>query len=540
MRIWCNSVLECKEELSRQIPMAKKRQAQMLIRSVDEWNRWREKNPTVSIDLTEANLRGADLRGAYLSGANLRDANLRGADLSGAYLSGAYLSDTDLSSADLIRAYLSSPNLRDANLSSADLRNSNLRGAYLRGAYLRGADLSSADLSRADLSDANLRGAYLKSALIDERTKLDHKWRLVWKILNEPVTARNLIGVDLSGANLNNANLNSVNLNGANLNNTFLIATQALRANFQGATLTGACLEDWNINSRTNLEGVICEYIYLKSNQRERRPHDPNQNFAPGEFTKLFQKALETVDLIFSDGIDWQAFLASLQKLQVESGDSELAIQAIERKSGGAFVVRVEVPPDANKAEIEKQVKREYDIQLKAIEAKYRLQLNAKDEQIEIYKQNSANIMKMAKLVAKVSNPTIVNIEAKAVAESESKGNTYNQSGNIGIGHMSGGEIKDNVKVAGVINEGNPQNLAEAAAEIQALLEQLEKTYPINTTTEQMLVATKAIEQIESNSTWKQKAIAAFKQGSLNVLETHPIGTFIVGAIKGWQEPQNK
>jgi hypothetical protein len=42
---------------------------------------------------------------------------------------------------------------------------------------------------------------------------------------------------------------------------------------------------------------------------------------------------------------------------------------------------------------------------------------------------------------------------------------------------------------------------------------------------------------LESNPTWKQKAIAAFKQGSLNVMETHPIGKFIVGAIKGWQEP---
>lgn len=116
------------------------------------------------------------------------------------------------------------------------------------------------------------------------------------------------------------------------------------------------------------------------------------------------------------------------------------------------------------------------------------------------------------------------------------EGDYYEQSGNFGIGHMSGGEIKGNAKVAGVINEGEKQDLAEAAAEIQALLKQLEQTYPTNTTTEQMVAATKAIEQIESNPTFKQKAIAAFKQGSLNVIETHPIGTFVVGAIKGWKE----
>ncbi len=33
------------------------------------------------------------------------------------------------------------------------------------------------------------------------------------------------------------------------------------------------------------------------------------------------------------------------------------------------------------------------------------------------------------------------------------EGDYYEQKGNFGIGHMSGGEIKGNAKVAGVINE---------------------------------------------------------------------------------------
>lgn len=111
------------------------------------------------------------------------------------------------------------------------------------------------------------------------------------------------------------------------------------------------------------------------------------------------------------------------------------------------------------------------------------------------------------------------------------------QQGNFGIGQMSGGKIGGNAKVAGVINEAQQQDLAEAAAQIQALLQQLEQTYPTNTTTEQMVVAAKAIEQIENNPTWKQKAIAAFKQGSLGAIETHPIGAFVIGAIKGWLKP---
>ena len=120
------------------------------------------------------------------------------------------------------------------------------------------------------------------------------------------------------------------------------------------------------------------------------------------------------------------------------------------------------------------------------------------------------------------------------------EGNYYEQSGNFGIGHMSGGVIQDGVKIAGVINEAEKQDLAEAAAEIQTLLEQLEQTYPTKTATEKMVVATKAIEQIENNPTQKQRAIAALKQGSLKAIETHPVGAFVVGAIKAWKEQQAK
>lgn len=56
----------------------------------------------------------------------------------------------------------------------------------------------------------------------------------------------------------------------------------------------------------------------------------------------------------------------------------------------------------------------------------------------------------------------------------------YDQSGQFGIGHISDSEIKDQAKVAGVINinEAEQRNLAEVAKEIQQLLDQLSETYP--------------------------------------------------------------
>ncbi|EAM52262.1 pentapeptide repeat-containing protein [Crocosphaera watsonii WH 8501] len=261
---------------------------------VEVWNLWREDNPDVKIDLSDA-----DLSGANLSGSNLRRANLSGANLKGA----------GLVQADFRNAYLDSCRLEDTKLSRADFR-----GAYF---YFTGTYFSGTNLSGANLSGANLSGA-------------------------------NLSGTDLSGTDLTGADLKGAYLRGANLSRV-----RALRTNFDGATLTGACIQDWNINSETNLENVICDYVYLRQDQQERRPHDLNRNFEPGEFTKLFQKALETVDLVFLDGIDWKAFLLSLKELQNEYGQENVDVQGIEKRPGGTFVVRIDVPPEVNKAEIE-------------------------------------------------------------------------------------------------------------------------------------------------------------------------------------------
>ena len=395
----------------------------------------------------------------------------------------------------------------EVNLSEADLRRANLRRANLRIADLRIANLRRADLREADLSEADLRGADLRGADLSE--------------------------ADLRGADLREADLEGVDLSEAKLN-----PVQALGTNFNNAKLTGACIEDWNINSQTNLNNVTCDYIYLKYKWNEekkehefieRRPSEPNKSFKPGEFTKLFQKALETVDLIFLDGIDWQAFLTSFQKLQVESNNDELAIQAIERKTGGAFVVRVEVPPDANKADIEQYLKKEYEIELKAIEDKYRLELNAKDREIEIYKQQNTNIFEIAKLAA--SRP--INVEAKAVTE--------NQSKNVEV------EMNFQAKVTGAAGkvEGNQiiyaseqkQTLAEAAAEIQQLLKQLEQTNPTATEAEKV-----AYVNDETSRSFQRKAASALKaagEAAIDEFLDNPYVKVGKAAIMGWIEAGN-
>ena len=108
---------------------------------------------------------------------------------------------------------------------------------------------------------------------------------------NANLSSTNLIYTDLYHANLSEANLSGANLSDAELMEADLSMTQALGTNFFTALLTGACVEDWQINSETQLSSVECEYIYLKNEQQERRPS--SGEFAPGEFIQLFQEDLE-------------------------------------------------------------------------------------------------------------------------------------------------------------------------------------------------------------------------------------------------------
>lgn len=172
---------------------------ELLLKSVEEWNKAREAYPDLKPDLS-----GTNLSGAYLNGANLGKANLSGADLSvssllGANLSKANLSNAILREAALVNADLSLAKLSDANISRADLREANLSWTNFSRTNLSGANLDDANLTYANLKEASLREANLSGA------------NLSWATLS---------GTDLSNADLRDSKLTissfkNVNLTGA-------------------------------------------------------------------------------------------------------------------------------------------------------------------------------------------------------------------------------------------------------------------------------------------------------------------------------------
>jgi uncharacterized protein YjbI with pentapeptide repeats len=305
-----------------------------------------------------------------------------------------------------------------------------------RGTSFQGADLTDADFTQATLKNTNLINGILKYACWFQSKKVD--WARVGGTIlidsavrdlvvtkkgkHKSFVGRNLQGANLTAADLSNASLMEADLSGANLQGACLeranlTKTQALGTNFKRAKFTGACLEAWNIDSTTQLDGVICDYVYLLNDRRERRPS--SGEFAPGDFTKLFQEVLHTVDLIFRNGIDWKAFTYSFKKLQVENEDIELSIQGIENKGDGVVVVRVNVPTDANKAKIHTDFTQNYQVALEAVKERYQVELNSRDEQIAIYRQHQADLQAAIRLLANSSTNVLktgIQADSKCVA----------------------------------------------------------------------------------------------------------------------------
>ncbi len=274
------------------------------------------------------------------------------------------------------------------------------------GTSFFGADLTDADFTGAILRNTDFRKANLTRTRFFETQKLNLS-RLGDSILaqrhilnllvscygrNKSYIRANLKGANLKDADLQDANFKDADIRdatfqGACLARANLTLAQAIDTDFTNTEMTGACIESWNIGTTTKLDYVDCRYIYILEGYRERRPS--SGEFQPGEFSNLFKEALNTVDFIFRNGIDWKAFATAFQKLYIEQEDTELSIQSIEKKGDGVVVVRVNTLSELDRSKIADQFMKNYELAKKAIEEKYQELLKAKEEEIEIYRQQN-------------------------------------------------------------------------------------------------------------------------------------------------------
>jgi uncharacterized protein YjbI with pentapeptide repeats len=254
---------------------------------------------------------------------------------------------------------------------------STIGGTVFCGANLSGANLSKSQLGSTNFVDSLHRKTNISRVCFTKVKDLDIV-RTGSTILADPIvrqlltTGKLIHHKDLSNRNLQGANLNFSQLEGANFRNANLsqasfyhadlrsvtfTKAQAVGTDFSGAILTGACFESWNIDQAV-LIGIQCKYYFLReksdeeSGSFERRPHDPERFYAPGDAEKLLTEARDIVEVLLKQCINAKDLAQSLQRLT--ESYPEATLQKLERKDNSDFLVTLTVPPDTDKANVEK------------------------------------------------------------------------------------------------------------------------------------------------------------------------------------------
>jgi uncharacterized protein YjbI with pentapeptide repeats len=468
--------------------MGNQEHLEILWQGVEVWNEWREKNPDVNPDFNGENLSVANLKGANLAGALLNRATLTGANLAEANFSRAYLNEANLSGAKLSAADLSGAKLTGAILTEADFSSANLTEAYLNGAYATGANFIEASLDRAVLHEAHCNGACVIGASLVEAN-----------LSEADFSVADLSAANFSKAILSRINFFAANLTGADLSEAQLTEAQALATKFEKATLTGVCLQDWNINSSTNFDDVICDYVYLKRGQQERRPY--SGKFAPGEFTKLFQEIEDTIDLIFRNGINWRAFAVAFNQVNAQILDTneegEIFLREYKVLGDGLIALKVTTPPGIDKVKVRDELINCYK-KIASLEGELKTKnellaplyerLLSPGTQISQKTVNIQNIQNVEGNNNLVSEPNKQYTFQAPVGSVENQGHIASSGNQNNIGNAAG-EAKAEMKSIQHIQNYAPeqkQTLAASAADIQQLLKQLEQTNPSATEAEQI------------------------------------------------------
>ncbi|NES82743.1 MAG: hypothetical protein F6K10_15795 [Moorea sp. SIO2B7] len=141
---------------------------------------------------------------------------------------------------------------------------------------------------------------------------------------------------------------------------------------------------------------------------------------------------------------------------------------------------------------------------------------------------------------ALISISSVVSAESNSMSEANPSKKVEISGNNFGaVGSVTGENSGTFTGNQNVYQPHKKQTLAEAAAEIQQLLEQLSQVYPTTTIAEKMTVVMEAADRIENNPTLKSRVVGALKSGGTEAFKEaidHPLVNILVATIEGWKD----
>ena len=193
----------------------------------------------------------------------------------------------------------------------------------------------------------------------------------------------------------------------------------------------------------------------------------------------------------------------------------------------------MEAPSTFDKEAIEQSIKDKYEIEALAIaEAKYKGELQLKDSEIVTYRRENASLMQILQWQAE--RP--ITAEATAMAgEQNITGSSIGGSVQNFSGAKIGGGVAGRDYTGDVIYGGNTEEIERLKAEIAALWKKVAGDRTTQTFAQQAAIVT----DIENNPTWRQRFVAAFKAGGIELLKEaidNPAVNVLASAIEGWKE----
>ncbi|MBC1281016.1 pentapeptide repeat-containing protein [Nostoc sp. UCD121] len=436
-----------------------------------------------------------------------------------------------------------------ANLGSTSFRKANLTNADFSHATLNNTDFREVKVVFTQwfevkkLGSARVETTYLKYPEV-QRTLITRKGteqnfdRLNLRGINFQrviLADASFIGTDLSEANLQDADLSRAKLKQTQLDGT----------DFTGATLTGAYVEDWGITTDTNFDGVKCEYVYMRLPTKEnpdphRKPDNRQEVFALGEFGDFIKPIFDTLDLYHSQGVDPRAIAISFKQLAENHPDAELEIVAMEKRGQDKFLLRAKTAATADKSELSAEYFTTYN-QLKTLaEQEVQKLIAEKDKRITDLQNMVMTALQRPSFYAQ----TYQNQGDTIMSEGSKKQSNFDLKGAQFAGGLVNADTVTAQQIGGNITNYNPeqkQNLAQAAADIQQLLNQLGQSYPTSTPLEKQIAVTEALKKIDSNPTLKARVIGALKSGgteALKELVDHPLVNILLATLEGWQDAE--